>query len=108
MELTSFYPTHLDILQVLLYPLLVFLKEVVMAKQELTDLMLGNFIILTIQPGGGIKWEKFERCFGKATCSQSQFKKVLRVLREKDHICLKKKRYRLTEKGLKKYGCLAF
>jgi len=79
-----------------------------MAKQEFTDPVLGNLIILTIQPGGGVKWEKFERCFGKIISSRPQFRKVLRVLREKDLVCLKKKRYRLTKKGLGKYDCLTF
>ncbi len=76
-----------------------------MANPRISDDTIRDLIIETIEPGDGVRWEKFERPFEKSNLLP-RLKQVLKKLQKSGHVHLKDRRYRLTKKGLEIYKTL--
>jgi len=76
-----------------------------MANPRISDDTIRDLIIMTVEPGDGTGWKKFEERFGKSDLLP-RFKQTLKDLQKSGHICLEGRIYRLTKKGLEKYEVL--
>ncbi len=76
-----------------------------MANPRVSDDTIRDLIIETIEPGDGVRWEKFERPFEKSNLLP-RIKRILENLQKSGYICIKGRRYRLTKKGLEIYKVL--